>query len=1563
MSALNDGSEDVDQFLARIASLSKKNDTEDAEQTRRTEEQMLQARKERQARRAGTRPMLDSASTLNNHTERARSISPSKTGPAASTSSPLARPATLDRPLDPPVTFSPRTQEQVHSRERSPTRSGLSRPLSALSLEQTRPSSQSSQDFPQSPALPSPNASGLSRSGTLSWQQRPSSRGLTSGFGSVRSRPLSGSRPQSREHESPVQGSPSKDDDNPSRKDIAASLATRDPAWFRQTQDRGLSSAAYRKSEQDDQQDQTHSMRGQRLPGMTDRADDPREASSMPPLRPTQTESGPATIPQSESPRRTTAAAYISNPGPVPSLPPYESNVDGQPTVAERSSRELDPGLSRTSSILGGRPPSPTKGLGGFVQSAMMRRSDSVSKRWSVQSNSGLKRGDSIASNRSSFQPPTSTIPPLGHARTLSREPRATLEDNSSPQDSSQPGLSQTGQDEKPSMLQKSRSEPHGMLAPQSTRASREVQSSHTEGLHDEPVLSRSPSKTLDPRRWSPTKSTWLESALSKPESPRFSPTKEDPPPWKLDMQRSKSNKDLAEAAKRPQSFEPVNTSGLLRSPAPGIKTKPFDLAGKQGAPIAPKISDSNTLPEPEIVAPTSVPREGRQGPTLSNKGPDHDASTSEEVSTATEGQEPDKTETPTPENTVKSRSALPATDATSDTDKAPPPLRPKPQTPPKTDFRANLKSRAPVGSSNTEEPEFRSVFGKLKKTQTQNYVAPDIFKENITQGKAALAVTGGPQPRKRVDEFKESILAKKDAMRAGGGSIHNRAGSRETSPAKPIPEIPEALRRRNTLHRSKASIEDKTIGEARSPPPTAPFRSRDLPTGSGPVSSTRATESTKLSPLEAPQTSAKAQKPPVMERTDAVKRTPPTKQSTQEPEPKPSRPEVERPLTRSTTQASDTSSLDRSESGRSTPTTTAAFQKKTPATGGLAARLNPALAGLIGRGGSPKPAGDSQSSAEHGGVVVRPSTSKSEEEAGSLSHATKGRARGPKRKAPKAVAAPVTTTGSQVQSKSKDVVNKAALDEQSIPKTSSVRSTFADSRQAFSSKPTAAPPVSEKPQTTQPHVQYGPKSPPVVASKSPELRRVSKEVPPAKLSSSSPPVASKPAELHRVKTPVSTPSNKPELLPSRTSPKKTFDIATDSTARESPVAKSTPQKFGTSSSATMPLTPSRSKLNSTRSSKPSDEDVESPSDEKQPKPPGLGLQFGGSTTPTSAKVLTPPPEKDSSIQKSGRDQYSTIGKALKATYNTIPMSSEKSDFDTEAILKISTPSADRIKSVSYQIWEVTGDGKKIPLPPQQEHVLYEDTMYVVIHTFESLATTKKITECYLWSGNHVPASTVEDAQIFCRKIARENSAKLEVVQQGKESSNLFAALGGIVITRRSKAAAMYMLCGRRHLGHVTFDEVDFHPSSLCSGFPFLISASSGKLYLWKGQGSGADEIGAARLVGMDLGLTGEMEEVSEAKEPAAFWDCFPISRARSHFKSSDIWAMRSMDEKNGFPCRLYRLEAERPKSSGGFWGLRASSPAKESNKSTLTEIAPFAQADLVDGSVHVLDAWASIYV
>jgi len=49
------GSEDVNDFLLRIKELSHRRDSEDEERNRKLEEEILQGRAERQARRAGTK--------------------------------------------------------------------------------------------------------------------------------------------------------------------------------------------------------------------------------------------------------------------------------------------------------------------------------------------------------------------------------------------------------------------------------------------------------------------------------------------------------------------------------------------------------------------------------------------------------------------------------------------------------------------------------------------------------------------------------------------------------------------------------------------------------------------------------------------------------------------------------------------------------------------------------------------------------------------------------------------------------------------------------------------------------------------------------------------------------------------------------------------------------------------------------------------------------------------------------------------------------------------------------------------------------------------------------------------------------------------------------------------------------------------------------------------------------------------------------------------------------------------------------------------------------------------
>ena len=379
-----------------------------------------------------------------------------------------------------------------------------------------------------------------------------------------------------------------------------------------------------------------------------------------------------------------------------------------------------------------------------------------------------------------------------------------------------------------------------------------------------------------------------------------------------------------------------------------------------------------------------------------------------------------------------------------------------------------------------------------------------------------------------------------------------------------------------------------------------------------------------------------------------------------------------------------------------------------------------------------------------------------------------------------------------------------------------------------------------------------------------------------------------------------------------------------------------------------------------------------SPRSPKSPPLPGKKPPSIANRKPSNNLSPHARPQKNGSpTSEAARTISDFFGESAKST--------TKLNVDTQAVIACcsSHNGPEKIKTLRKQIFEVAGDGKLLPVPSQQEHILFEENIYICTHVFGGLSGTRT-TEVYLWYGDCVPISAVEDSLLFARKVTKDNNGKLVTLKQGKETSNFFQALGGIVITRRgsscpagspSSSPASYMLCARRHVGQIAFDEVDFSPATLCKGFPYIISPRFNKLYLWKGSGSGADELGCARLIGMDLGLTGEIEEVDEGQEPPAFWQAFPAGRNdRPANKDSQYWHLKSSYEK--YTTRMFIIDAEalRPKSSSSYlsWGRRGSAPSTDDTSTMNTaikEMMPFAQADMADDGIYVLDAFFEIFV
>lgn len=366
----------------------------------------------------------------------------------------------------------------------------------------------------------------------------------------------------------------------------------------------------------------------------------------------------------------------------------------------------------------------------------------------------------------------------------------------------------------------------------------------------------------------------------------------------------------------------------------------------------------------------------------------------------------------------------------------------------------------------------------------------------------------------------------------------------------------------------------------------------------------------------------------------------------------------------------------------------------------------------------------------------------------------------------------------------------------------------------------------------------------------------------------------------------------------------------------------------------------------------------------------GFGLGSILSSRHKSLPSPPVPPKRTDTLLSSPSSSASLVPQAdeslevIAEFFTAFPKTSDRVDIDPQLMLT-TRDSDSKIRTLKKQVWEITGEGKRQDLPINQEYILYEGSMYLCVHMFEFESDGSARSETHLWCGDDVPDHAIDDAQTFARKVAKEHSCKLEVIKQGKETARFIQAVGGILITRRgsnsrSSLSALYMLCGRKHLKQMVFDEVDFTRRNLCSGFPFVISAPFGKLYLWKGKGSTAEEIGAARLIGMDLGLTGEFEEVTEGEEPESFFEIFNYRDTEEYLRSDD-WQLKPNHEQ--FRCRLLRVDHELGQKSG-FWIRRpgSSSPIIRPND-TVQEIEPYCYKDISPKGIYILDTYFELYV
>lgn len=1460
-------SEDVSKFLEQVRELGDRRAEEDEIRSRELEEKILADRKERQARRA----------------ERARSISPQKSSPANTPPPSAHRPTTPSQrlELEPSPSFEP---------PRSPDTPSYSAPPEEMATQNFYSTSASKEN--ESPLdaenKRASNPLSPSRSATvrgLNWQRRPNSQ-ISNG---TRSRPLSMVAAENAARSSTTPSEATSATEAVSRDQISQALSSKDPSWFRQTADRGATSGAYRKNQVEDEDRTDTSAMSAQLHGLT------RRPSTDP------TKDDPDSRPNSGAPH-----GLLGSPMSLTTsqrLDPPKTEDALETDNVQETQAPASPG--RTSPLRSDRPNSPTKGLGGFVQSAMMKRSDSVNKRWSVKSPEGLQRADTIASNRNSYIGPRGSIS-LGRDHSFEEPARP---GSSSSRPGSSKGIKDTAaeKEELPPAKIEDAPEPR-TETPQEPAADDE----------EKTTPPTSPSKTMDPRRWSPTKASWLESALNKPESPKpkAAPAPVNQPPWMAEIAKAKAQKAAngGERSRAPtiSHKHQVSIGGLARASAPGTGARPLSIVGSSSGSGAPSpITTQRTgygsgAPSPIIAQRTGYGSE-RKGSV--------DSSATSEV----------KSEVGKP--TERARAA---TTAASN--------KPKPEAPPKMDFRASLQSRAPPSRPDSTGPaDFKSVIGSLRKTTTQNYQAPDEFKGNILRGKAALNLTGGPKKTERVDEFKEAILAKKKDF--SQAQTEGRGITRNPSSASEQP-VPEGLVKSLALNRSK-SIKRDSI-------------SSSTPFGAGlPRKSISSTERPTLD----------EQKSPVLDRRPSIG--------------------FQRNSAR---EVPSVKPVDKTAPTTSLPKETGVPGRLPGKIGGnvLANRFNPNLAGLLARGPPLMATGSSNDSATGSG------SSSTEPASGpKLTHMTKGRARGPKRKAPTSAASttePVGTTEPSAPLAAEDSSDvtmaaspapEATADPIRTPTSAQVEtfpsmdSSQKDTQQTRS-KPEPLDLAAAHKQPIETTSADSNKAPSPLKTRTRSKSRVFEQVAALAAQRNSPsptkethaagsqPASPRKLDLKRVSrfgsdfSPDKSPereSHRNEKTPTDSTVPKPLSIKPPSPTESKPEVRPSPSSF---SGRPLPEPEKTVPQHATETTRPG----------RLPSPL-FGAASGGRELPS------PPLHSSTSIKTNPLTMTSPVGPRALPTpgppsprplpsplrspsKHAIEVSSVLNDFfgptrpkrnyqvDSADLLmqrpNITTP---KLQTLSAQLFHFSADGKKTPVPAHNDRVLFEQEMYLCSHTFNN-ESGKKTTEVYFWSGDEVPDAVVQDASIFVAREARALGGALVKLQQNKETPEFLAALGGIVITRRGSSnkydsLAPHMMCGRRYLGQIVFDEVDFNSAALCSGFPYLVT-SSGKCYLWKGKGSGADELSCARLVGMDYALTGELEEIEDGQEPEAFWSIFGGSK---RLDSADHWRLKPNYDK--YCCRLFRSDA--------------------SAKQQIIELSPFSQRDLDQTGIFVLDAFFELYI
>ncbi|KAG5268574.1 hypothetical protein AALO_G00214070 [Alosa alosa] len=264
--------------------------------------------------------------------------------------------------------------------------------------------------------------------------------------------------------------------------------------------------------------------------------------------------------------------------------------------------------------------------------------------------------------------------------------------------------------------------------------------------------------------------------------------------------------------------------------------------------------------------------------------------------------------------------------------------------------------------------------------------------------------------------------------------------------------------------------------------------------------------------------------------------------------------------------------------------------------------------------------------------------------------------------------------------------------------------------------------------------------------------------------------------------------------------------------------------------------------------------------------------------------------------------------------------------------------------SGDVKIWRIE-NGELQELHPSSFGQFYGGDCYLVLYTY--MRANKPQYILYMWLGRH--ATQDEITACAYQAVAVDNNyngAPVQVrVTMGKEPRHFLAIFKGKLIifeggtgkpgvVSPSTDARLFQVKGTHEL-NTKATEVPARASSLNSNDVFLLK-SDRMLYLWYGKGCSGDEREMGKYVGGVLSKQ-DKEVVMEDQEPAQFWVALGGKAPYANDK---------------------RFEKEEPPHSPRLFEC-----SNQTGRFVMTEVQDFAQDDLDEDDVMLLDTWEEIFL